>query len=100
MTTILILDDDLGFTLWLGQALSASNCRALPATNVTEAAALIGHFSLMVDLVILNPCVPGGAEFTRTLRTDQGRLRVATLDVDGNDLDRRSPLWPVLTRHS
>lgn len=80
MATILILDDDLGFALWLGQALSAASCRVLPATSVTEAAALVSHFQLTVDLVLLNPSVAGGADFTRTLRREQGYLRVAMLD--------------------
>ena len=80
MATILILDDDLGFALWLGQSLSAANCRVLPATSVTEAAALVSHFRLTVDLVLLNPSLAGGRDFTQTLRREQGYLRVATLD--------------------
>jgi hypothetical protein len=97
VTTILILDDDLGFALWLGQSLSAARCRVLPATSVSEAGTLISHFGLTVDLVILNPSVAGGADFTRTLRREQGYLRVATLDppVPG---DHAQPgfLGPVL----
>jgi DNA-binding response OmpR family regulator len=97
VATILILDDDLGFALWLGQALSAASCRVLPATSVTEAAALIRHFHLTVDLVILNPSVAGGADFTRDLRREQGYLRVATLDVAvPDDQARFGVLRPVL----
>lgn len=101
MATILILDDDLGFALWLGQALSAATCRVLPASSVTEAAALISHFDLTVDLVILNPSVAGGRDFTHTLRREQGYLRVATLDppVSG-DHPQSGVLRPVLAPQS
>lgn len=97
MATILILDDDLGFALWLGQALATANCRVLPATTVTEAAALISHFDLTVDLVILNPSVAGGADFTYTLRREQGHLRVATLDQPiPSEFSRPGVLRPIL----
>ena len=96
MATILILNDDLGFALWLGQALSASSCEALPATTVAEAAALIGHFKVIVDLVILNPRVPGAVDFTRALRREQGRLHVATLDSETADSGPRAFGLPFL----
>ncbi|MBZ5579284.1 MAG: hypothetical protein LAP40_22205 [Acidobacteriia bacterium] len=97
MATILILNDDLGFALWLGQALSASTCEALPATTVSEAAALIGHFKLIIDLVIVNPRVPGAVDFTRTLRRAQGRLHVATLDSGTDAGSYGGNGWPFLT---
>lgn len=93
MATILILNNDLGFALWLGQALAASNCETLPATNVAEAAALVGHFKLNVDLVIVNPAVPGALEYSRSLRREQGRLHIAMLDSENSDGEfRRSSL--------
>ena len=88
VATILILDDDLGFAFWLGQTLCAPNCETLPAKNVPEAAALIGQFKLTIDLVIMNPAVPGAADFTRGLRRQQGHLRVATLDAQTVDTRR------------
>lgn len=99
MATILILDNNLGFAFWLGQALSASKCEALPAMNVPEATALIGHFKLTIDLVIMNPSVPGAADFTRALRQEQGYLRVATLDPESiDDGNWSGGRWPVLSR--
>jgi len=97
VATILILNDDLGFALWLGQALSASNCEALPATNVSEAEALIGHFKLDIDLVIVNPMVPGAVDFTRALRREQGHLHIATLDAETAGARGRSSIgWTFL----
>jgi DNA-binding response OmpR family regulator len=89
VATILILDDDLGFSFWLGHTLNTSNCDALPAKSVAEATALIGHFKLKVDFLILNPTVPGAADFIRALRREQKHLRVATLDSG----DPEHPAW-------
>lgn len=79
MATILILDNDLGFTFWLGQILSAPHCTALPAFNVAEASELIEHFNLKIDFLIMNPAIPGAEEFTCALRKEQGQMRVAKL---------------------
>ena len=81
VATILILDDDLGFTFWLGQAFSNAHCTAVPAVTVAAAKELIDQFGLSIDLAIVNPKVPGSAEFTRTLRRAHENLRVATLDL-------------------
>ena len=78
----MILDDDLGFVFWLGQALSASQCKALPAVTAAEAAALIAHFKLQVNLLIVNPAIPGAVEFASALRKEQRQMRVATLTRD------------------
>ncbi|GEM_PF-3176224 len=81
VATILILDNDLGFSFWLGHTLTAPHCEALPARSVEEAARLIGHFNLKVDFLIVNPSLPGVSDFTRALRREQRHLRVATLDL-------------------
>jgi DNA-binding response OmpR family regulator len=100
VATIVILDDDLGFLFWLGQALSAPQCRALPAVTVAEAAALIDHFKLEVNLLIMNPAIPGAVEFSHALRKQQKQLRVATLTGAGG-ADGSSPRHqPVLAREN
>ena len=89
MATILILDNDLGFSFWLGLALNAPHCRALPAKSVVEAAALIAQYQFRIDFLIMSPAVPGAAEFTRALKRDQKHLRVATLVLEAAEtLDR------------
>jgi len=89
VATILILDNDLGFSFWLGQTLSAPHCEALPARSVAEAATLIEHFKLKIDFLIINPALPGAADFSRALRREQKHLRVATLDSPDPD----EPAW-------
>lgn len=97
--TILILDNDLGFSFWLGQALTAPNCNALPATTVKEALALITEFRLKIDFLIMNPAVPGATDFKKALRKSQGQLRVATLDSEISDPPKGfDGIQTVLTR--
>lgn len=79
VTTILILDNDLGFCFWLGQALTGSHCKAFPATTIPEAVTLIAQFKLKIDFLILNPAVPGAMDFMKALRREQHQLRVAVL---------------------
>lgn len=100
MATILILDKDLGFSFWLGLALNTPNCRAFPAKSVRDATALIAHYRLKIDFLIVNPAVPGSAEFTRALRRDQKHLRVATLAPETEAGDRVESLQPVTDRES
>ena len=91
MVTILILDDDLGLTFWLGQVLTAPHCETVPARSVSEATALIRQFKLKIDFLLMNPSLPGAADFKRALRREQRHLRVATLDSpDREELGRTS----------
>ena len=101
MATILILDDDLGSAFWLSQMFAAGGCEVVPAKTVREALALISRFRLTIDLALLNPAVPGGFEFTRTLRKTQGRLRVAALvSEDQGSRGKLRALRPAATRES
>lgn len=99
MATILILDDDLGFSFWLGQTLTAPHCETLPAKSVAEATALIGQFKLKIDFLIMNPAVPGALAFTRALRRKQKHLRVATLDPPQPESSWTGRLRTVLEPH-
>lgn len=99
MATILILDNDLGFCFWLGQAMTASQCKAFPATTITEAVTLIAQFKLKIDFLILNPAVPGAMDFMRALRREQRHLRVAVMAADLAEVREQSAeVVPVLER--
>lgn len=100
VTTILILDNDLGFCFWLGQALTGSQCRAFPATTITEAVTLIAQFKLKIDFLILNAAVPGATDFMKALRREQRQLRVAVMASDTFEGRRSAEVVPVLERKS
>jgi DNA-binding response OmpR family regulator len=53
--TILIVDDDLGFVFWLGQALDRAGFETWPARSVAAAESLLLEIKLLVDLLVI-PC--------------------------------------------
>jgi len=80
MDTILIADHDLAFVFWLGGALGEAGYKALPAKRITDAAAWAGKFE--IDVLVVNPSLPGAADFVRQLRCSQGHLQVIALGGD------------------
>jgi hypothetical protein len=77
--SVLILDDDLGFVFWLGEALVSAGYEAVPAVGVPDAKGRTGTFHFTPDLVIANPTLAGVAEFTRALR--QGPRPAAVIEI-------------------
>lgn len=100
VATVLIIDDDVGFAFWLGQALDEAGYKALPAKGVSDAVDLLSEYKLEVDLLIINPALPGAVDLIPDLRRSQARLKVIasiegaeqTFKVPGVD---RSLLKPV-----
>jgi hypothetical protein len=77
---ILIVDNDLGFVFWLGQALDAVGYDTLPAKGVTEAVALLAELKVEVDVLILRSALRGAEEFAADLRYNQnGHLKTIAL---------------------
>lgn len=65
--TILIVDNDLGFVLWLGQILTDVGCQAVPALRCQDTAPLVEELNLGLDMVIANPGLPGASAMIRAL---------------------------------
>jgi len=87
MHAVLILDDDLGFVFWLGEALTAGRFQPIPAQSVATAERLLRTLKIKVDLLIVNPAVPGATEFARELRRRQEKLRVVAALGHPDDLE-------------
>lgn len=79
MKTVLIIDTDLGFVFWLGQALLEGGYNALPAKGVPEAKALLSELEAETDLLIVNPCLAGAADLIDALRASNVELKVLAL---------------------
>jgi hypothetical protein len=99
--TVLIVDRDLGFVFWLGQALDNAGYRALPAKSIGDAATLLGQMNLEIDLLIVSLFLEGAAEFADALRRFQGHLKVIAVigeweepssALRGADASERRPL--------
>ena len=74
---VLILDDDLGFAMWLGRTLNDAGLEALPASRSEEAMALLAddRFS-PVELMIVNREVEGSRELLDSLMALNSNLKV------------------------
>jgi DNA-binding response OmpR family regulator len=79
---VLILDDDLGFVFWLGHALDESGLAAFPARSTPDAKVLLRELKFNPDLLIVNPALPGTAEFIDELRRSAVRLKVIAITQD------------------
>ena len=97
MKTVLIVDADLSFAYWLGQGLDEAGYQAFPAKNIPDAAALPDELKPTIDLLIVNPALPGASEFIETLRRWNPSAQVVALrggaahSLAGVDLWCRKP---------
>ena len=74
--TVWIVDDDLGFVLWLGEIFTAVGCRALPALSTRQAASLMNELRTGIDLLVVNPDLRGVAGMLQTLRLANRNLKI------------------------
>jgi len=88
MKHILIVDNNLGFLFWLGEALSEAHHQAWPACNVTDAGAILRSRRLpRVDLLVVNPSVEGAMRLVQRLRRTRPDLKVLAVDpVNGEQV--------------
>jgi len=95
--TVLIVDDDLGFVFWLGRALDESGCAAFPARSIPDAGALLRELKVSLDLLIVNPTLPGTAGFIEGLRRSGAQFKVIAVTEDVEQ-PWDSPLGAIATR--
>ena len=83
--TILIIDPELGFVFWLGQALDKAGYQALPAKNCEDAGELLKLLKVEIHLLIIGHAVAGARVFAETLRQSQGHLKVIAVVGDEDE---------------
>jgi DNA-binding NtrC family response regulator len=103
--TALIVDDDIGFILWLGEILTESGYQTVPALDWRQAKSLIKDLTLRVDVLVVNPKLRGAAQAIKMLRAEHPRLRVVlihdpsapvpALDTNDATLERPSAWEPI-----
>jgi CheY-like chemotaxis protein len=74
--TILLVDSDLGFAFWLGQALNRAGYEAVPATTPDAGAELIQEHRISVDILVIDPASPDALPFVSRLRQSRRGLKV------------------------
>ena len=77
--TALIVDDDVGFVLWLGEMLNESGYQTVPALQCRQAVTMVKQLSLRIDVLVMNPKLRGAARAMKTLETEHPRLRVVLI---------------------
>jgi DNA-binding response OmpR family regulator len=77
--TALIVDKDLGFVFWLGQALDKAGYEAIPARDVADATKLLHELKADVDVLIVNPNLIGAQELIHIIRRSNRTVRVLAL---------------------
>lgn len=79
MNTVLLVDSDLGFIFWLGQALDREGYAALPAKSIPDAISLLAELRISIDVLVVNPLLAGAAEWIALFRDSQEHVKVVAL---------------------
>jgi len=81
---VLIVDADPGFGFLMAEATIEAGVLALPVRDVATAGALVKERRVCVNVLVLNPFLPGASAFVAELRRSQGTLTVIGL-VDAQE---------------
>lgn len=92
---ILIVDDDLGFLVWLGLTLGAGGFVTVPATTSTQAGDVIYQMQITVDLAVVNFELPGMPEFCESLKRQNPSVKLISIQGSG-----ASPAFKSDAKHS
>ena len=83
MTTVLVVDSDVGFAFWFGYGLSKAGYATFPAESVPSAKELLDELEIVVvDLLIINTALPDVAGLVESLRSRYPNLTVLALIDD------------------
>ena len=74
--TVLIVDQDLGFVFWLGEILQRAGCAVAPALNCQQAITLSKELGVSLDLIFVDPTLPGIQSMIATLKAEQDRIKI------------------------
>ena len=78
--TVLILDDDLGFAMWLGGALHEAGFRALPANTSEQALAISDKIRPpAVHVLIANLGISGAGDVIDKLASTNKSLKIVAI---------------------
>ena len=77
---VLIVDDDLGFVVWLGVSLAAKGYATLPATSASGAQALIAELRVSPDMAMVNLKLAGTIELIKAQHRANPALKVIAIE--------------------
>ena len=85
-TTVLIVDDDLGFLWWLGDILGNSGCTVVPALSCQQAVTFMKELSVNLDLIFVNPGLSGVSSMLESLTAGQNKIKVIEVPRSADDI--------------
>jgi DNA-binding response OmpR family regulator len=74
--TVLIVERDLGFAFWLGRALDRIGFGSFPAKDVSSAESLTRELNLAIDLLIIDPELPGATALIQKIKKLESTAKV------------------------
>jgi DNA-binding NtrC family response regulator len=89
--TVLLVDDNLGFAFWLGQALDRAGYETWPARSVPAAESLLAEVPLAVDLLVINASLPRAPAFATNLGRAKADFKVIAVYEGAADLVESFP---------
>jgi hypothetical protein len=89
--TVLIVDEDLGFAFWLGQALDRAGFETWPARSVAAAEALLAEVKLLVDLLVIPASLPWAPFLVTHLGGARTDFRVIAVSDEARDTVEQFP---------
>ncbi|HTW63683.1 MAG TPA: hypothetical protein VME17_03665 [Bryobacteraceae bacterium] len=96
--TVLILDDDVAFILWLGELFTESGYRPFPALNSRQAVSLAKKLAGPVDILLVNPSLPGTRRVIDFLAAAQPNLRVLLIHDPSTPGAAADSAYPTVER--
>jgi hypothetical protein len=96
MNTVLIVDADLGFVVWLGTLIADVGCQPLPAQSIGAAAEWARRFP--INVLVIDPFFYGAAHFVRTLRRSNLHLKVIAVSDGPHAVRDLGDLHSVMQR--
>jgi hypothetical protein len=93
-TLALIVDNDLGFLMWLGEVFAEAGCQAVPALHCRQALTLAKRVNSPITTLVLNPELPGAARTVKLLLAANPAMQIvfirpSTADPEPGDVNYR-----------
>lgn len=98
--TVLIVDQDVGFVFWLGEIFAELGCQAVPALDCTQAVSITSALNLKIDLVVVNPRLPGVSKMMKKLICAGRSLKVVVIRERNVEAISKLPAHAILDRPS
>jgi hypothetical protein len=96
--TALIVEEDVGFLLWLGQLLTEAGYRTIPASDSRQAAAFVHEIGVPIHLAVVNFNLKGASSMLRALGATHRDLRIIAIGHPGKENPARVPASAILEK--